>query len=94
MICFQECSFTVKKTVPLNYSIYSKNKQKCEISFHSDRKPNPDYLNLSLKAGTSNVDKVETRSNIMDILFKCAKDIDRIVDSKGTKYIKLTYHSV
>jgi hypothetical protein len=34
------------------------------------------------------------KSNILDILFKYVKNIDRIIDKKGTKYVRFTYDSV
>jgi len=60
--------------------------------FNSERKPYPTYLKLSFLNQKRNEEIHKT--NVLEILFKEAKSIKTIIDSKGMKHLHITYHSI
>ena len=88
VIPFQECGFSIEKTTHSNHLNVCKNK----IVFNSERKPFPSYLKLNFSNQKRNTEHHKT--NVLEILFKEAKAVKTIIDSKGIKHLQIIYHSI
>jgi hypothetical protein len=79
-IPFQDCTFSI---TPHNN----------RITFHAPRRPYPAYFGLSFAAEPREGARTG-RSCVLEILFKGVREVSRVTDSRGVRFVQLVFDSV